>query len=121
MRLAGRMQADPWREFWDHLDVHCLSFSEVGLDPTDTDAVVWQRCQERQLFLLTNNRNDDGPDSLERTIRTRNTPHSLPVFTVGEADRILSGHEYADQVIDRLFRYLLEIDSIRGTGRLYLP
>jgi hypothetical protein len=120
-RLATLMQADPWIDYWNYLDLRCLMFADVGLDPADSDAVVWERCQQLRIFLLTNNRNDDGPDSLASTIRARNTPTSLPVFTIGDADRILSGHDYANQVIDRLIRYLLEIDNIAGTGRLYLP
>ncbi len=91
------------------------------MDSADSDGVVWHRCQERAALLLTNNRNDDGPDSLEATIRVHNTPHSLPVFTIGDADSILASPEYAEQVIDRLFRYLLELDNIRGTGRPFLP
>jgi hypothetical protein len=120
-RLVQRMQSDQWRDFWDLLDLRYLTFPDLGLIAADTDAVVWQRCQESQVFLVTNNRNDDGPDSLAATIRTRNTPQHLPVFTIGDADGILAGTEYADKVIDRLFRYLFELDNIRGTGRLYLP
>ena len=120
-RLVALMQGESWREFWDHLAVRYETFPDVGLEASDTDAVVWHKCQDRGIFLLTNNRNDDGPDSLETTMRTFNTPTSLPVFTIGDPDRILSSAEYADRVIDRLFRYLLEIDNILGTGRLFLP
>ncbi len=120
-RLVARMQAEPWREFWDFLQLRCLTFPDVSLDPADPDPVVWQRCQERQILLLTNNRNDDGPDSLAATIRNQNTANSLPVFTISAADRLLAGHDYADRVIETLLRYLLEIDGLRGTGRLYLP
>lgn len=120
-RLVARMQADPWRDFWDFLDLHLLTFADLELALSDTDAVVWQRCQQHSALLLTNNRNDDGSDSLEATIRFLNTPQSLPVFTIGDADRTLTDHAYADQVIDRLFRYLLELDNVRGAGWLYLP
>jgi hypothetical protein len=120
-RLVKRMQGEGWREFWDYLHLRCLNFKEVGLELSDTDAVVWHKCQELQIFLLTNNRNDDGPDSLQTTIRIANTPQSLPVFTIGDADSILSSTDYADRVIDRLLRYLFEVDNILGTGRLYLP
>jgi hypothetical protein len=120
-RLVARMQSERWGEFWDYLQLRSLSFAEVGLDLNDSDAVVWHRCQEQELLLLTDNRNNDGPDSLEAAIRANCTSKSLPVFTIGNPRSILSGHEYADRVIDRLFRYLLELDSIRGTGRLYLP
>ena len=73
------------------------------------------------MILLTNNRNDDGPDSLESTLRTCNSASSLPVFTLGNADKILVNAAYVDAAIDSLFQYLLEIDNLRGTGRLYLP
>ena len=120
-RLVLRMQAEPWQKFWAFLQLRCLTFQEVGLAPGDPDVVVWNHCQQQQIFLLTNNRNDDGPDSLEATIRTFNTLNSLPVFTIGDADNILHGNEYADRVIKALLEYLLQADNIRGTGRLYLP
>lgn len=120
-RLVARMQSETWRDFWEHLQLAVVSFADLELDPSASDEAIWIRCQDRQVFLLTNNRNDDGPTSLESTIRRRNTSESLPVFTIGDADSILTGFEYADRVIDRLFQYLLELDNIRGTGRLYLP
>jgi hypothetical protein len=119
--LIARMQSETWREFWDYLGLRHVTFADVGLDRTDTDSVVWQRCQDADLLLLTDNRNDDGPDSLETTIRSRNTPRSLPIFTIGETRRLRASTEYADQVIDRLLSYILEIDELRGTGRLFLP
>ena len=82
---------------------------------------MWHRCQERQLYLLTSNRNDKDPDSLEATIRSHNTPQSLPVFTIGDADRVLQEHDYCDRVIVGLLEHLLQLDNICGTGRLYLP
>jgi len=93
-RLVQRMQGEPWVDFWKSLQMTCVSFADVGLDPSESDAVIWKRCQEKGLFLVTNNRNDDGPDSLESTIRTFGTPQSLPVFTIGNADRTLSDRTY---------------------------
>lgn len=81
-------------------------------------------CQHKELVLITANRNHDGEDSLEATIRRENTPHSLPVLTLADADRILFilfDPVYADHVAEKLLQYLLEIDLVRGTGRLYLP
>lgn len=88
-RLVARMQGDEWREFWDYLQIRCLTFPDVGLASADSDAVIWHRCQEQQILLLTNNRNDDSPDSLQATIQACNTPQSLLVFTIGDADSIL--------------------------------
>lgn len=108
-RLVARMQAEPWREFWEYLELSLMTFHDVGLAPTDPDSLVWQRCQERQLFLLTNNRNDDGPDSLEATIRTRNDPICLPVFTIGDADEILRSRDYAEEVVEAFLTNCCEL------------
>ena len=120
-RLVGRMQQEPWGEFWAHLQLSYVQFGDVGLDPADSDAVVWKRCQDKGLLLLTNNRNADGPDSLEATIREHNSFEKLPVFTIGDADRALWDDHYSDTVIWTLVDYLLRIDDLGGTGRLYLP
>jgi hypothetical protein len=119
--LVKRMQAEPFLGFWTFLNISCLKFADVGLSPSDTDATIWQLCQKQKIFLLTNNRNDDGPDSLENTIRTCNVTGSLPVFTIGDVDRTMSDRNYSDEVIWALFEYLLQADNILGTGRLYLP
>jgi hypothetical protein len=119
--LVKRMQAEPWLGFWNYLGLSCVSFAELGLDPGDSDAVIWHRCQERGVYLLTNNRNDDDPDSLERTISLHNTPESLPVFTIGDAERLKNDRAYSDRVIWALLEYFLEADSVLGTGRLFLP
>ena len=119
--LVTLMQAEPWKLFWDHLHLRYFHFTEVGL-PTDTlDSVVWDTCQKEQLVLVTDNRNKKDPDSLEATIQTRNTPASLPVFTIGNVPHLRSSREYVDRVIDKLLDSLLRIDTLRGTGRLYLP
>ena len=120
-RLVKRMQAEPWIGFWNFLHMSSVSFADVGLDSADSDAVVWQRCQEKQLFLVTSNRNDDGPDSLQNTIRTQNTARSLPVFTIGDADRTLTDRDYSDQVIWALLEYVFDMDNLLGTGRLFIP
>lgn len=120
-RLVKTMQEEPWTELWTSLQLCHLTFADVDLNVADSDALIWHRCQEREAFLLTNNRNDDDPDSLEAAIRNHNTVQSLPVFTIGDADRILRDFAYRQRVVEALYEYLLETDNIRGTGRLYLP
>src|SRR5262245_57069916 len=112
------MQGDYWRDVWDHLDLRSLQFQDIGLSPSDTDDRVWQVCQQKVLYLLTNNRNDEGPDSLEATIRAHGTDTSLPVFTLADVDRIFHSKNYAERVTESLFDQLLRIDTLRGTGRL---
>jgi hypothetical protein len=114
-------QSETWREVWNSLAVAALKFADLGLNPKITDAVLWQECQDRQLVLITANRNQDGPDSLETTIRSRNSPASLPVFTVSDARRLKLEATYATRVAVTLLEYFLDIESVRGTGRLYVP
>jgi hypothetical protein len=119
--LVQIMQSDYWREFWDYLDVRLRTFPELGLSRGEPDERVWQACQQHGLCLLTSNRNEAGPDSLGVTIRTLGTEFSLPVFTISDADVIFRSKEYATRVVESLFDFLLRIDAVRGTGRLYLP
>jgi hypothetical protein len=43
------------------------------------------------------------------------------VFTLADAERLMSDRAYAERVAEALLEYLVKIDSLRGTGRLYLP
>jgi hypothetical protein len=120
-RLLLLLESDPWREIWASLSFTVESFETVGLERNVLDSVLWQKCQERQVILITGNRNKQGPDSLEATIQSRNTLQSLPVFTLADRDRILTEKAYAQRAADRLMEYLFDLDQYRGTGRLYLP
>jgi hypothetical protein len=119
--LVVLMQAEPWTLFWDHLRLRYVHFADVGLAPNALDSLVWGKCQQEELVLITDNRNKKDSDSLETTIQTRNTPASLPVFTVANVPHLRASREYAGRVIDKLLDSLLRIDTLRGTGRLYLP
>ena len=85
------------------------------------DSLIWETCQKEELVLITENRNDDDPDSLESTIQARNTATSLPVFTIANIPHLRTSREYADRIIESLLDALLRIDALRGTGRLYPP
>jgi hypothetical protein len=114
-------ESAPWREIWESLNLTVFSFEELGLARDVADDVLWETCQQRQIVLLTANRNDEGPDSLEATIRDRNALDSLPVFTLADAQRLQNEPVYAKQTAEKLLDYLFRIDEVRGTGRLYVP
>lgn len=119
--LVKRIVAGEWLEYWNHIGITLEVFANIGLVDRSPDQEVWRTCQREQLVLITANRNQDGPDSLEATIRTEGAEESLPVLTFADADRVLRSGEYADRVIARLIEYLIDIYDYRGTGRLYLP
>jgi hypothetical protein len=98
-----------------------LLFHDVGLSEDAKDVDVWRLCQDRQWVLVTGNRNHDGPDSLEATIRRELTSHSLPVFTIGDPDAVMASRDYAVRVAVRLLEYLMDFENTLGAGRFFLP
>jgi hypothetical protein len=116
--LVHFLNSPAWKEVWLSLNLQVFTFEDLGLTRDVLDSILWQACQDRQVVLITRNRNAGGPDSLEATIRARNTP---AIFTLTNADRIRKNQPYAELVVQRLLEYLLDIDNFKGTGRLYLP
>ena len=114
-------RSSEWGEFWDELDVTVHSFASAGLPLSTPDDELWQWCQNRDTFLLTINRNDEGPHSLHATIVARASVRSLPVLTLANPDRVLNDARHARDVAVRLMEILDEVDRNRGTGRLWLP
>jgi hypothetical protein len=113
--------SDTWRDLWLGLGLSVFSFPALGLSYNSPDTVIWRTCQREKLILITGNRNDDGPDSLEAVIRDENQPDSLPVVTISDPDRVLQDRLYAESVAERLLDYLMRIDEVRGVGRIYVP
>jgi hypothetical protein len=103
------------------LGVSIVTFDQVGLAKGTADDLVWEFCQSQHFYLITDNRNQDTPDSLEATIRARNLPTSLPVFTISDINRVRVEHDYREALAAKLLEYLFDADNLRGTGRLYLP
>src|SRR3954454_10614685 len=99
--------SDAWRDLWSGLGLVMESFPALGLPYDASDAVIWRTCQREGLVLLTGNRNHEGPDSLEATIRNENRPDSLPVFTVANTNRVLQDRLYAEKIAERRLDYLM--------------
>src|SRR5262245_44333678 len=126
--IEGQMQvllrlltSAEWHTLWDELAVRVESFASLGVPTNNPDASLWQLCQTQQIILITGNRNEDGPASLEATIQASHTSTSLPVLTISEPQRILSSHAYGRRVVERLLEYLIDPENLRGTGQLYPP
>jgi hypothetical protein len=120
-RLMDICQASPWAELWRDLECVLCSFEDLELPENATDAAVWQACQSGGVLLVTGNRNAEGQESLEVTIRRQNRPDCLPVLTLADPDRITRDRQYAESVVERLFDVLIDVEVFRGTGRLFLP
>ncbi|MCU0567930.1 MAG: ACP S-malonyltransferase [Oculatellaceae cyanobacterium Prado106] len=116
--LFGQMSNLGWLEL---LQIRFITFEEVSLSVASNDRVVWRFAQENQMILMTANRSMKGKDSLERVMREENTLASLPVVTIGDADRVLGDLDYRNRCVDRLIDIVFDMDDCRGTGRLFIP
>jgi len=119
--IVRRCQDKLWRDIWSSLGLVVETFETLGLPRTVSDAILWKTCQNNQVVLVTGNRNEDGTDSLEATIRMYNTAHCLPVFTLANKPRILGNSKYGGRVTERFLEHLLDLENLKGTGRIYLP
>lgn len=115
--LWGTLGAAGWLEL---IPLRLVRFGEVGLPYTSTDREVWRFAQAHQMYLLTDNRNMEGHDSLEQTIRDENTEESLPVLTIGRVDR-MTERTYRESCATRLLDIVLYPEDHVGTGRLFIP
>ncbi len=113
--------SDAWKAVWESLQLEVESFKRLGIPYDLSDHDLWQLCQQRDIILLTANRNDEGPDSLETTMRTLNIPSSLPVLTITTPELVLASRNYAERVAIQVLEYLLDLDHFRGVGRLFVP
>jgi predicted nuclease of predicted toxin-antitoxin system len=119
--LSRLFFSSAWGDISSALGVSFVTFAEVGLTNGTPDEQIWEFCQKQQLYLLTDNRNQEEPDSLETMIRTRSRPTSLPVFTISNINRLRSERDYLEALVAKLLEYLMDADKLKGTGRLYLP
>lgn len=119
--LMELVRSDEWIEFWQYLNIRYVTFADVGLRAETSDADIWQLCQGQGYVLITSNRNRESADSLESTIRAHGGRDSLPVLTLADAERVRHDRGYASRTVVSLLQTLLDIDAVRGAGRLYLP
>lgn len=96
------------------------SFDQMQLAPDASDRAVWFACQAADVVLITADRNGLR-DSLELVIRDHGEPTSLPVLTLADPQRLLRDRGYLEDCALRLLDYLERMDSLRGTGRLFIP
>jgi len=115
--LWGVLAAEGWL---DLCSLQLVTFALVGLPVDSSDRTVWRFAQAHGMLLLTHNRNMNGEDSLEQTIREENAPASLPVITIRRVER-LRERSYRERCVIRLVEIGLEIEQYLGIGRIFIP
>lgn len=114
----GAIASQGWLDF---VPIRFVTFAELDLSTDSDDRVVWRLAQKNQMILLTANRSMKGKDSLEQVMREENTSTSLPVITIGNADRLLNDSDYRSRCVESLIEIVLDLDSYRGARRLFIP
>ena len=126
--VEGHLQAfiniwlsSEWDSVWLELSCEIESFDRLGIPHDMADTLLWKLCQQNSIVLLTGNRNAESDDSLDAAIKKMSTSNCLPVITIGDPDRIMRDRDYAEYAASQMLQYLLDIELLRGTGRLYIP
>jgi len=114
----GAIASEGWL---DVFPIRFVTFTEMDLSIDSDDRVVWRLAQKNQMILLTANRSMKGKDSLEQVMREENTSSSLPVITLGNAERLLNDSDYRGRCVESLVEIVLSIDSYRGARRIFIP
>jgi hypothetical protein len=106
---------------WDQdFQFEFVRLDDLGLPANCPDCEIWRRCQQDGLLLLTQNRNSDDETSLQITLERENTAPSLPVLTLGDAERLRAA-DYRWQVANSFATVVVYLDYYRGTGRVFVP
>jgi predicted nuclease of predicted toxin-antitoxin system len=115
--LWGTLASVGWL---DLIRLELTTFREIGLPINSDDREVWHFVQANGYILITNNRNMKDETSLEYTIREENKVNSLPVLTIGNAER-MADLAYREQCADALVEISLDLEKHLGRGRIYIP
>lgn len=116
--LLGSIASQGWL---DVVPIRFVMFEEMGLSIDSSDRVVWRVAQENQMLLLTANRSMKDEDSLEQVMREENTQNSLPVVTIGNADRVLNDSSYRERCVDRIVEIAIYTANYMGARRVFIP
>jgi hypothetical protein len=114
------LESPEWVDLTATLELQFLEMKDVELPPDAPDVAVWRRSQEVGALLITGNRSS-GEESLEQTIAEHAGPESLPILTIGDPRRVIRDPAYVRECALSLLDFVERIETLRGTGRLFIP
>lgn len=115
--LWDTLEAEGWLEI---IPVEMVMFTDVGLAIDSNDREIWRFAQTNWFILLTANRNMDGENSLEQTLRDENRETSLPVLTISRVES-LEDSTYRKRCAETLLEIVVNLDNYLGTARMFIP
>ena len=69
------MMSGQWSDLWNELNYEVESFMGLGIPDATPDMDLWRLCQEREIILITGNRNREGSNSLQYARLSPRTDH----------------------------------------------
>jgi hypothetical protein len=113
-------------DLWNVLvavEIDFATFPQLGLLPGMPDRALWEFCQREGWVLLTDNRNKDGPDSLEATLSDSWRVGNLPVLTIADKAKFERNRTYAERVASEIDELLFGIreGEFRDLQRIFVP
>lgn len=105
------------------LKIEFATFGDLGLRSDLDDRSLWEYRQTQEWVLFTENRNHDGPDSLEATLVDSWRPGNLPVLTLANKGAFERETSYAECVAVDIAELLFDIagEQYRDRPRLFVP
>jgi hypothetical protein len=97
--LRRILESAEWAEFSATLALQFIAFADVGLARDASDRLVWDTCQAQEYARVD----------------------SLPVVTIGDPQRVVRDRTYARECAMSLLDLLERLETLRGTGRLFIP
>ena len=110
--------------FLADLNLELATFPDLSLPQNLDDRSLWNYCQQQDWVLFTENRNDDGPDSLHVTLADSWQAGHLPVLTLANKGKFYHSRKYAEQVASAVAEVLFGIavdGQYRDQPRIYVP
>ena len=80
------------------LNLRLVTFRDLQLPRDLDDRLLWNHCQHDGWVLFTENRNHDGPDSLQATLMDSWRTGDLPVSTLSNKGRFEHDRQYANRL-----------------------
>jgi hypothetical protein len=121
VRVFRRILESPeWVDMTVTLELEFIELKDIELLPDAPDVAVWQSSQEAGALLITGNRSS-GEGSLDQTIAEQAGPENLPVLTIGDPRRVIRDPVYVGECVLSLLDFVERIETLRGTGRLFIP
>lgn len=113
-------------DLWTLLEVEGIrfeSFAGIGLRNNLDDRSIWEFCQANGWVLFTNDKNNDGRNSLQATLDDSWQPGHMPVLTLANQGRFVRGGDYSRRVANDVAEILigLKTGEVCDRPRIYVP